>query len=193
MKDELCGTVKFAFQPAEEIGKGAASMIEQGAMDDVDGAFGIHIWSDVESGKVACSAGPRMGAANMFTVDIQGRGGHGSSPHQCVDAAGNAHDIIDNRRGIIHDLRHDVFPCDDQLFAFDAQKIDFQQKLIDSVRIHGNEVGNVDNNRFYGIHQLRHHDTEKSGQQGKQYNKGNDRRKRSVQSGKFFNPENGLI
>lgn len=101
MRDELCGTVKFAFQPAEEIGKGAASMIEQGAMDGVDGAFGIHIWSDVESGKVACSAGPRMGAANMFTVDIQGRGGHGSAPHQCVDAAVVTTAIVTNLQSVV--------------------------------------------------------------------------------------------
>ena len=63
MKSELCGTVKLAFQPAEEIAEGAKSMIEQGAMDGVDGCFGIHVWADVPSGKVSVEAGPRMGAA----------------------------------------------------------------------------------------------------------------------------------
>lgn len=57
MKDELCGTVKFAFQPAEESAIGAKSMIEQGALEGVDAAFGIHIWSDVPSGHISCSAG----------------------------------------------------------------------------------------------------------------------------------------
>lgn len=101
MKDELHGSVVFAFQPAEEIGKGAASMIDQGALEGVDGAFGIHVWSDVESGKVACSSGARMGAANRFTVDIQGLGGHGSSPHQCVDAAVVTTAIVTNLQTIV--------------------------------------------------------------------------------------------
>ena len=43
MKSELCGTVKLAFQPAEEVVKGAKSMIENGALEGVDGCFGIHV------------------------------------------------------------------------------------------------------------------------------------------------------
>ncbi len=43
MKSELCGTVKLAFQPAEEVAKGAKSMIENGALEGVDGCFGIHV------------------------------------------------------------------------------------------------------------------------------------------------------
>ena len=85
-KDELCGTVKFAFQPAEEVGLGAKSMIEAGALEGVDHAFGIHIWSDVPSGMVSLSAGPRMAAAEEFDVWVHGKQGHGSAPHQCIDA-----------------------------------------------------------------------------------------------------------
>ena len=44
MKDELCGTVKLAFQSAEEIALGAKWMCAGGAMDGVDGCFGIHVW-----------------------------------------------------------------------------------------------------------------------------------------------------
>lgn len=57
-KDELCGTVKLAFQPAEEIAKGAIAMVEAGALEGVDGCFAIHVWSSLSAGTVSVSAGP---------------------------------------------------------------------------------------------------------------------------------------
>lgn len=101
LKSELCGTVQLAFQPAEEIAQGAKSMIENGALDGVDGCFGIHVWSDVPAGKVALAPGPRMAAADMFSIDIQGKGGHGSAPHQCVDAAVVASAMVGNLQTIV--------------------------------------------------------------------------------------------
>lgn len=96
MKDDLCGSVKLAFQPAEEAASGAKSMIEQGALEGVDGAFGIHIWSDVPAGSISCDAGPRMASADMFKIDIKGKGCHGAAPHQGVDAAVVAAAVINN-------------------------------------------------------------------------------------------------
>lgn len=84
-RDELCGTVKLAFQPAEEVGTGAPSMIAQGALDGVDSAFAIHIWSTIPSGKVALSGGPCMAAVDKFVVNIEGKGGHASAPHEAID------------------------------------------------------------------------------------------------------------
>ncbi len=85
-KDELCGTVKLAFQPAEEVGYGALAMIEEGVLDGVDSAFGIHVWSDVPAGKISLSPGARMAAAEEFNVWVHGKQCHGSAPHQGVDA-----------------------------------------------------------------------------------------------------------
>lgn len=87
IKDELGGTVKLAFQPAEEVALGADSMIKNGAMEGVDAVFGIHLWSPVPSGKVVCAAGPRMASAAEFEIWVQGKGGHGAEPHVCIDAA----------------------------------------------------------------------------------------------------------
>lgn len=101
LKDELCGTVKLAFQPAEEIAEGAKSMIECGAMDGVDGCFGIHVWSDVPSGHVSVEAGPRMGAAAEYRIDITGKGGHGAAPHQCIDAAVATAAVVTNLQTIV--------------------------------------------------------------------------------------------
>ena len=100
-KDELCGTVKLAFQPAEEVALGAKSMVENGAMDGVDGCFAIHVWSDVESGHISCDAGPRMAAAYQYAINVKGKGGHGAAPHQCVDAAVVTSAIVSDLQTIV--------------------------------------------------------------------------------------------
>ena len=84
-KDELCGTVKVAFQPAEEIGTGAPGMINEGALEGVDSAFAIHIMSMIPGGQVSLSCGPQMAGVDKFVIRIEGKGGHASSPHECID------------------------------------------------------------------------------------------------------------
>lgn len=101
IKADLCGTVRLAFQPAEETAQGAKSMIENGALDGVDGCFGIHVWSNVPAGQVALAPGPRMAAADQFSIDVKGKGGHASAPHQCVDAAVVASSIVTNLQSIV--------------------------------------------------------------------------------------------
>ena len=66
MKTEFNGSVKLFFQPGEEIAKGALAIIDDGAMEGVDGVFGIHLWNDLEVGKVSVEAGPRMASAGIF-------------------------------------------------------------------------------------------------------------------------------
>lgn len=101
MKDDFKGNVRLLFQPGEEIAQGALAMIKDGALDGVDGAFGIHIWNDCEVGKVSIEAGPRMASAGMFKIFITGKGGHGSMPHQGVDAAVVASAIVMNLQTIV--------------------------------------------------------------------------------------------
>ena len=101
MKDELCGTVKLAFQPAEEVAMGAKSMIEHGALEGVDAAFGIHIWSDVPAGHISCSDGPRMASTDQFKIDIKGKSCHGAAPHQGIDAVVVATAVINNLQAMV--------------------------------------------------------------------------------------------
>ena len=101
LRSELCGTVKLAFQPAEEIAEGAKSMIEQGALDGVDGCFAIHVWSGVESGRISIEPGPRMASGDQFKIDVNGKGGHGATPHQCIDAAIVSSAIVSNLQTIV--------------------------------------------------------------------------------------------
>lgn len=86
IKDDIEGTVRFVFQPAEEVASGAKAMVKQGAMDGVDNVFGIHIWSQSDVGKVQCNKGPAFASADIFKVKFKGRGGHAALPHDAVDA-----------------------------------------------------------------------------------------------------------
>ena len=101
MRDELCGTVRLAFQPAEEVATGAKSMIENGALEGVDGCFAMHVWSDTEAGTVSVEPGPRMASAAQFKVDITGVGSHGAAPHQGVDAVVVASALVNNLQTVV--------------------------------------------------------------------------------------------
>ena len=88
LKDELGGTIKFIFQPAEEGPGGAKPMIAAGVMENpqVDYAIGCHVWPELPEGTIGVKAGPFMAAMDFFDIKIIGRGGHGAMPHLCVDA-----------------------------------------------------------------------------------------------------------
>ncbi|WP_027624246.1 M20 metallopeptidase family protein [Clostridium lundense] len=88
MKSELNGTVKFIFQPAEEMGSGAKKMVKEGVLENpkVDMIFGMHIWSDVPVGQVSLQPGPIMASGDVWKLTIKGKSCHGSSPWQGVDA-----------------------------------------------------------------------------------------------------------
>jgi amidohydrolase len=86
-RKNFAGTVRLAFQPAEEGLCGAVPLIEQGALDDpkADAAFALHIWNSTPAGQIALAPGPVMAAADEFTIKVIGRGGHGSQPQATID------------------------------------------------------------------------------------------------------------
>ena len=96
-KSSFHGTVKFVFQPNEEIA-GAVKMIEEGVLENpkVDAAMAIHIWSLVPSGRVSITPGVVMGGLDVFKMKIKGRGGHTGYPHEAIDPVITAADIIQN-------------------------------------------------------------------------------------------------
>jgi carboxypeptidase Ss1 len=101
-KDELSGSVKFLFQPAEEHGGigGALPMIKDGAMKGVDYVFGLHISGDRPSGVFALREGPFMAAPDAFKIKIIGRGGHGSHPSDTIDPIYVSSQVISAIQGI---------------------------------------------------------------------------------------------
>jgi amidohydrolase len=86
-QQELAGTVKYVFQPAEEGGCGAERMIAQGVLEAprVDAAFGIHLWNDLPTGTIAVTPGAAMASVDEFRITVRGKGGHAAAPHQAVD------------------------------------------------------------------------------------------------------------
>ena len=93
MRDEISGTVKFIFQPAEEgppPGEegGAKLMIKEGALDNPrpTAIFGLHTEPLTEVGKVGYHSGPAMASADLITITIRGKSSHGAQPHKGVDA-----------------------------------------------------------------------------------------------------------
>lgn len=98
LRDELEGTVKFIFQPAEEkapIG-GAKAMIESGVLenDKVNAILGLHIWPNLPKGQIGVKEGPLMSSSDPFKVEIYGKGGHASAPHDSVDALVTACQVV---------------------------------------------------------------------------------------------------
>jgi len=83
----LPGAVKVCFQPAEESGGGALAMIADGALESPkpDAAFGIHVWQDLDLGKIGVTPGPFMAAVDEFSVTVRGKGAHAAMPHFGTD------------------------------------------------------------------------------------------------------------
>jgi len=101
-KETLHGKIKLLFQPAEEATvSGAAKAIEQGALEGVDGIFGLHYMSGVPKGKISVGTGPIMGSCDDFDIFVKGRGGHGSAPHEGIDAVVASASILMNIQTIV--------------------------------------------------------------------------------------------
>ncbi len=106
IKDQFGGTVKFLFQPGEEISAGAEPMVKAGALKnpDVDYILGIHIGKlsdDVKSGTFSFREGPMMACLDRFTLKVKGKGAHGAYPHQSKDSVVMASYIVTALQEII--------------------------------------------------------------------------------------------
>ena len=100
-EENLQGKVVLIFQSAEECSSGAKLISEHGYIDDVDEIFGLHVFGDIECGKISIEEGPRMAASNKFTIKIIGKSGHAGKPHQCIDATVACAAIVMNLQSIV--------------------------------------------------------------------------------------------
>lgn len=108
MKNDIKGTVKFIFQPAEEgppAGEdgGAELMVKEGVMDNpkVDAIFGLHIESDIEAGKIEYKPGAFMASSDWFSIKVKGKGSHGSQPWKGIDPIQVSAQIIEGLQTIV--------------------------------------------------------------------------------------------
>jgi amidohydrolase len=79
------GSVRLCFQPAEEGLNGASVMIKDGVLEDVDAAFGFHVWQRLPVGKIAALDGPAMAAVDELRITIEGKGAHAAAPQDGID------------------------------------------------------------------------------------------------------------
>ncbi len=93
-RHDLPGMVRLAFQPAEEQAGGAKPMIDEGVLEGIDRVIGLHVWSQLPTGQIAVPPAVVMASADMFTLTIRGRGGHGAQPHLTVDAVVMAAQVV---------------------------------------------------------------------------------------------------
>lgn len=138
-QDQLPGNVVFLHQHAEERTPGGArSMIDDGALDNVDVVFGAHLWATEELGVLQTSKNVLMAGADRFEITIQGKGGHGAVPHQTKDAVVIGAEIVLSLQKIISRQLDPLATAVLTIGKFDAGN-DFniiadQAKLIGTVR-----------------------------------------------------------
>jgi amidohydrolase len=95
-RDEIPGTIKFIFQPAEEGLGGALAMVADGVLENPrpDAIFGLHIWQEAPSGVVQIRDTVAMVAGDGFKIEITGKGGHGATPHTAIDPIAIGAEIV---------------------------------------------------------------------------------------------------
>jgi amidohydrolase len=127
-RQDLSGTVKLVFQPAEEGLGGAEKMIEDGVLDNpkVDYALALHMWNERPLGWIGISSGASMAGGEIFKIKVIGKGGHGAAPHLAIDPIFCAAQIISALQGIVS---RDVPPL--------------QSAVVSVCTIHGGETFNV--------------------------------------------------
>lgn len=102
-KNRIKGHVKLLFQPAEEGHGGARPMIDEGVLENprVDKVFALHVWSEIDEGKVGIREGAVMASTDPFNIQVIGKGGHAALPEKCVDPIYIASSITIALQGIV--------------------------------------------------------------------------------------------
>ncbi len=108
-RDKLTHAVKFIFQPAEEIARGATLMVEEGVMRDphVDAVLSVHLWNSLPVGTVGFRAGPIFSSVDELHIEIKGKGGHGAIPQETIDPIPIAAQVV---LGLQHIVSRNISP-----------------------------------------------------------------------------------
>jgi len=142
-KQQLHHNIAFVFQPAEEICQGASAMLRNHLFDACRPTqiYALHVYPYLPAGSIGLREGPMCAAADMFDVEIQGRGGHAARPHECIDVVLVATHIIQALHQIVGRRVNPLHPA-----------------VLTIGQIHGGHAANVipDNIRFSGTFRSLH-------------------------------------
>lgn len=100
-RQNLRGTVRVLFQPAEEGPGGAAPMIAEGVLEGVDAALGLHLWLHLPTGQLNFCSGPMLAATDEFDVVVTGTGTHAASPQMGVCPITTASQLISSAQTLV--------------------------------------------------------------------------------------------
>lgn len=125
---DFAGTIKFIFQPAEELMTGAEKMVQAGVLENphVDFIFGMHNSPDAPCGAILLQEGPVMAATASVYITVHGKGGHGSQPQRTKDPVVAACAIVQALQSIVS---RQVTPGEAAVVTIGS--------------IHGGSVGNI--------------------------------------------------
>ncbi len=128
LRDRFSGSVRFVFQPGEEVVAAGRELVERGALADPppDAVLALHSWAGQPTGAIGSRAGAIMAAADFFRIVITGKGGHGSRPERTIDPILTAARVMDS------------------LYALPSRRIGALEPVVISVcSIHGGSSSNV--------------------------------------------------
>ena len=102
-ENQINGTIKLLFQPAEEGGAGGKLMREEGALEnpEVERIFGLHVWPQMPTGQMGSREGTFLAATTFLDLTVKGVGGHAAVPHLTRDPVLTSAQIITNLQSII--------------------------------------------------------------------------------------------
>lgn len=125
-KEKLQGSVRFIFQPAEEIAQGAKRLVEAGVLENVSSIFGMHNKPDLPVGTIGVKSHGLMASVDKFEIKFHGVGGHAGIPHNAIDPIVMASQYVTASQSII------------------SRRIDlFDNAVISITSIHGGTTWNV--------------------------------------------------
>ena len=103
LKERLNGSVRFIFQPGEEVVAGGKKLIEANALKNPapDFSFALHGWNGISEGTFSSREGAFTSAADCFKIIIKGKGGHGASPEEAIDPILTIAKVIDALNHIV--------------------------------------------------------------------------------------------
>lgn len=127
-REQIAGSVRFVFQPAEEGLGGAPAMLAEGVLGSPrpDLALALHVWNEKPLGWLGISTGPVMAAGDILHITVTGKGGHGALPHLAVDPVVAAANTISALQSVIS---RNLSP--------------FESGVVSVTSVHGGEAFNV--------------------------------------------------
>ena len=113
LRSEIAGSVKFIFQPGEEVLPGGASlMIRDGVLENpqVDFMLGQHVFPELGVGRFGVCSGPYMASTDELYITVKGKGGHGAMPHLAIDPIHASAQLIVQAQALVSRLTNPIEP-----------------------------------------------------------------------------------